>query len=242
MSKENVYFGFMKRLQADDQIDVRYNDWTDVTDVDSVDDEDVTEYPPENSDPISQKLMIKLLRKYKEEFENYCKQAVCIGFNSGKYDINLLRKTLIKHLGLHLKSGHKCVIKRNNNYQCIVNDKLKFLDMVNYLPPGTSYSQFLETFNQKENKAFFPYEYMSDISVLQETSLPPPQAFYSSLKQQNVLENEVFAKYCLLVEEEDKEIEEALEILNLEKPPMSELDSNYAKVLQIWERENMTTF
>ena len=73
--------------------------------------------------------MNKLIAKYKKEFQTYCRSAVCIGFNSGKYDIHLIRKTLIKQLGMHLKTGSEYVIKRNNNYQCIPNDRLKFLDI-----------------------------------------------------------------------------------------------------------------
>lgn len=30
----------------------------------------------------------KQSKKLKEEFENYCEQIICIGFNSAKYDIN----------------------------------------------------------------------------------------------------------------------------------------------------------
>ena len=77
--------------------------------------------------------------------------------------------------------------------------------------------------------------------MLQETSLPPPQAFYSSLKQQNVLQSDVFVKYCILVEEENKGIQEALDILNLKRPPLSRINKNYAELLHIWERENMST-
>ena len=195
----------MKRLQSNDTADVRYNDWTDGFDDDDDNDNDLdqNDVPTEildepEPDPTAKRLMNKLIEKYKKEFQTYCRRAVCIGFNSGKlYDINLIRKTLIKQLGMHLKTGNEYVIKRNNNYQCIANDKLKFLDMVNYLPPGTSYAGFLKTFNQVDNKAFFPYEYLSDLSVLQETCLPPPHAFYSSLKQQNVLESDIFVKYCM---------------------------------------------
>ena len=140
-----------------------------------------------------------------------------------------------------MKLGHKFVIKKNNNYTCIANDKLKVLDMMNYLPPGTSYDQFLETFNIEQRKSFFPYEYLSDVSVLKETALPPPDAFYSTLKQQNVLESNDFIKYCILVEQEDKEIEEALDILNLSRPPASCVEDNYKKLLQIWESENMSS-
>ena len=86
---------------------------------------------------------------------------------------------------------------------------------MNYLPPGTSYEKLLQTFNVSENKSFFPYEYFTHMSILDETSLPPAEKIYSSLKQKNVLENDVFVRYFTLVEKENKDIEEALNILGI---------------------------
>ena len=239
MSKENVYYDFMRRLHATDEIETRYNDWNDASDStdeqqsddkESVADDDDIEL---ETDITTRRLMIKLLKKYKDEFEVYCRRIVCIGFNSGKYDMNLIRTKLAWYLNLHENKGHNFVIKKNNTYQCIANEKLKLLDMSNYLPPGTSYDKFLQTFNIEQRKSYFPYEYLSDASVLSETSLPPPEAFYSSLKQQNTLESDIFVKYCILVEEEDKSIEEALLILKLDKPPLSQIEQNYKGLLQI---------
>lgn len=33
----------------------------------------------------------KYAEKLKDEFETYCQQLICIGFNSAKYDINLIK-------------------------------------------------------------------------------------------------------------------------------------------------------
>ena len=84
----------------------------------------------------------------------------------------------------------KNIVKKNNNYVCLSNETLKFLDMSNYLPPGTSYDSFLVTFQVPVRKSFFPYEYFTSLDVLNDTSLPPKEAFYSTLKRCNVLENE----------------------------------------------------
>ena len=148
ISKENVYYSFMKRFQTNDTLDVRYNDWTDSSDNENDDIEDEAETQMHTEETLDEaetnsaakRIMSKLIAKYKEEFQTYCRQAVCLGFNSGKYDINLLRKPLVKQFGMHLKPGSKYVVKNNDNYQCTVNDRLKPLDLVNYLPPGTSYA------------------------------------------------------------------------------------------------------
>ena len=72
--------------------------------------------------------------------------------------------------------------------------KFKFLDMINYLAPGTSYAKYLKAFNVTSQKGFFPYEYITSLSVLEETTLPPHEAFYSSLKKSNITEEDY--QYC----------------------------------------------
>ena len=124
VSKENVFYDYIKRLQTDDQASVEYNDWS-VTHEDNdgsnirEDSNDSTEADEDEreTDMTAKRLMSKLIAQYKEEFDVYCKQIPCIGYNSGKYDINLVKKKLVKHLGLHLKSGYKFVIKKEQQIQ-----------------------------------------------------------------------------------------------------------------------------
>ena len=51
-----------------------------------------------------------------------------------------------------------------------------------------SYSAFLKAYKIEEAKSYFPYEWFDDVSKLDYPSLPPYDAFYSELKQKNVLE------------------------------------------------------
>lgn len=88
--------------------------------------------------------MHNCIRRTRDRFETYCRQVPTIGFNSSNYDLNLVKTQLAAHLGLHLSTGNKFIVKRNNSYMCLANDKLKFLDMTNYLPPDTSYDIFFE--------------------------------------------------------------------------------------------------
>ena len=62
---------------------------------------------------------------------------------------------------------------------CLSTNKLKFLDMVNYLAPGFSYDNYLKAYGCDLTKGHFPYEYMDDIRKLDDRSLPPKEAFYS---------------------------------------------------------------
>ena len=66
----------------------------------------------------------------------------------------------------------KFVIKKNNAYMCIANRTLRFLDMLAYLPPNTSYDKFLQTFKVEIRKSFFPYECFTSMDILKETKLP----------------------------------------------------------------------
>ena len=65
----------------------------------------------------------------------------------------------------------------------ISTNKLKFLDIVNYLAPGFSYSKYLAAYNVKETKGFFPYEYVKNLAVLDETCLPLHSAFFFIIKK-----------------------------------------------------------
>ena len=72
--------------------------------------------------------------------------------------------------------------------------KLKFLDISNYLEPGCSYEKFLRAYDCTPNKGFFPYEYMTNHDKLQEPALPPHEAFFSTLKETNITEEDY--RYC----------------------------------------------
>ena len=72
----------------------------------------------------------------------------------------------------HQKYPFRFVIKKNNNYTCIATEKLKFLDIVNFLAPGFSYEKYLTAFGVEQKKYFFPYEYFTSLEKLEETCLP----------------------------------------------------------------------
>jgi hypothetical protein len=77
---------------------------------------------------------------------------------------------------------------------CISTNDLKILDISNYLPPATSYEKYLKTYLGEckcedkikclcgLGKGLFCYEYITSFDKLNETALPPKQAFDSKLK------------------------------------------------------------
>lgn len=73
---------------------------------------------------------------------------------------------------------------------CIATPELKFLDVSNYISAGCSYSAFITAWGTEEGKSFFPYEWLDNYDKLLWREFPPYNAFYSSLKGRNTLEDD----------------------------------------------------
>lgn len=132
------------------------------------------------------------MKKLKERLESYLKQLPVVGFNSGKYDLNTTKKFLIPVL-VEIEQI-QFTIKRNNNFMSLSTNHLRFLDVTNFLAPGFSYAKFLKAYECPQAKGFFPYEWMDSLEKLNQPSLPPHEAFYSSLTNSNITEEEY--QYC----------------------------------------------
>ena len=112
----------------------------------------------------------------------WLRQLPVIGFNSGKYDLNMIKRSFVPLL----ISNNAAVIKRQNTYMCLSTTNLKFLDIVNYLAPGVSYDKYLKAYGCDLQKGHFPYEYMDGIGKLEDRVLPPQSAFFSQLKNEGI--------------------------------------------------------
>ena len=119
----------------------------------------------------------------------WLRQLPVIGFNSGKYDLNMIKRSFVPLL----ISNNAAVIKRQNTYMCLYTDKLKFLDMVNFLAPGVSYAKYLTAYGCELEKGHFPYEYMDGIGKLEDRALPPQAAFFSQLKNEGISDTDYAA-------------------------------------------------
>ena len=167
--------------------------------------------------------MYDYVKKLYNRFKQYCFQIPVLGFITARYDINLVKGQLLRKLDL---TDNGFVVKRNNQYLCINTDKYRFLDISQYLAPGSSYAKFLKAFQVEESKSFFPYEWFDCVDKLDATHLPPYECFYSELKNNNVLE----AEYL--------EWENSGRKGN---PPKTGY-KNYTNLLHIWNENKMTKF
>jgi hypothetical protein len=124
------------------------------------------------------------LYQLKQQLGQYLQELPVVGFNTGKYDVNAMKVNFFTRL----VDSHKIkyTVKLNNNSMCIKTEKLKFLDIRNYLASGFSYSQYLKAYKCTEQKGFFAYEWMTSLDKLNVSELPPHEAFFSTLKNENI--------------------------------------------------------
>ena len=117
-----------------------------------------------------------------KQLQTWLRQLPVIGFNSGKYDLNVVKKFFVPLL-IH---NNAAVIKRQNTFMCFSTTNLKFLDVTQYLAPGVSYDKYLKAYGCELQKGHFPYEYMDDLQKLEDRVLPPQSAFFSRLKNEGI--------------------------------------------------------
>ena len=79
------------------------------------------------------------------------------------------------------------VIKKANTFKF---GDIQFLDIMNFFGGATSLDSFLKAYKTSETKGFFPYEWFDHPEKMQNTELPPYDAFNSKLRSCNPLEAE----------------------------------------------------
>ena len=117
----------------------------------------------------------------KKILDSYLVQIPVVGYNSSNYDLNLIKRYLIKYIQSS-NSERDYMCKDHNCIKCLSTTKLRFLDITRYLAPGQSYGDYLRALEIEGKKGFFPYEYIDSLDRLIETALPPREAFNSKLK------------------------------------------------------------
>ena len=160
------------------------------------------------------------------------------GFNSAGYDIKLIKKHLFKELCKHGEQPN-FTVKKAGKYPCIKTEHLKFMDILQFLAPGYNLKSFFKAFGVSEQKGFFPYDYFTHADQLDETTLPPYETFYSTIKGCNILEDE-YASFQKLLDQGKSE-QEALQSLRLPAKPKTGPE-NYQWLQQLWYENQWSTF
>ena len=78
-----------------------------------------------------------ILEAVRKQWEEWCNQVPVLGFNGGKYDINMIKEYFNKHLTE--QEGEISVAEKENSYMFLTTSKFKFLDALSYLAAGLSF-------------------------------------------------------------------------------------------------------
>ena len=114
----------------------------------------------------------------------WCAQVPVVGFNSGRYDLNLIKEHFLEELA---DLGNVHVGQKASTTMFIKTPTLLFLDIINYLGPGTSYDSWIKAYGASAQKAWLPYEWLDSPDKLDYPGLPDYIHWYSKLKGEYVL-------------------------------------------------------
>ena len=124
-----------------------------------------------------------------EHFKRYCNVLPVFGFNSAKYDINLIKSYLLPFL-VNERDVEPTLIKKANQFVSFKFGDIQLLDIMTFLGGATSLDSFLKPYKTKETKGFFPYEWFDCPEKINIKELPPYDSCFSILRNSNPLEKE----------------------------------------------------
>ena len=178
------------------------------------------------------------LFELQEHLERYCNILPVFGFKSAKYDINLIKSYLLPIL-INERNMEPIVIKKANHFLSFSFGVVQLLDIMKFFGGATRLDSFLEVYKTAETRGFFPYEWFDCPQKMNNSELPPYDAFFSKLRNVDPLEKN-YSDYQNLLSSGWK-TEEALSKMKLSKPPPSGEENNQY-LLDIWNHEKLCTF
>ena len=173
-----------------------------------------------------------------EHFERYCNVLPVFGFNSAKYDINLIKSYLLPIL-VNERDIEPTVIQKANQFVSYKFGDIQLLDIMNLLGGATSFDSFLKAYKTKETKGFFPYEWFDCPEKMNNKELPPYESFFSILRKSNPLEKD-YNDFQNLVNS-GLTTEQAVSKLRMDRKPPTGAE-NYSYLQSIWVSERTKSF
>ena len=126
-------------------------------------------------------------------WRNWVNQVPVFGFNSGRYDINMIKEYFVKNLAIISDVN---VAKKENTYMFLSTPNFKFLDIKNYLAPGLSYDAWCRAYGCELQKLAFPYEWLDSFEKLNHIGPVKYEEFYMSLKGGITISQEEYQNFC----------------------------------------------
>ena len=174
----------------------------------------------------------------KQHLERYVNTLPVFRFNGGRYDLNLIMSYLIPYL-IRDKEQETSVIKKANDFISFKFRDVQFLVIMKFLGGATTLFAFLKAYKASETKGFFPYECFDNPDKLDFPELPPYEAFFNKLRNNNPLDQD-FLDYERLRKSGFDE-QQALKELQIKTVPPIGLD-NYNYLQETWKKNRMTVF
>ena len=143
--------------------------------------------------PVTNDDRVHLPYNVKNLWKTWVKQVPVFGFNSGRYDINMIKEYFVKDLA---EISDVNVAKKGNSYMFLSTPKFKFLDIKNYLAPGLSYDAWCRAYGCELQKLAFPYEWFDSFDKLNHKGPVKYEEFYSSLKGGITISQEEYQNFC----------------------------------------------
>ena len=94
------------------------------------------------------------LIELQEHLVRYCDVLPVFGFNSAKYDINLIKSYLLPIL-INERNMEPTVTKKANQFVSFKFGDVQLLDFMKFLGGATSPNSFLKAYKTAETKGFF---------------------------------------------------------------------------------------
>ena len=173
-----------------------------------------------------------------ESLERYCNVLTVFGVNSAKYGLNLIKSYLLP-VFVNERDIEPTIIKKAHQFISFKFGDIHLSDIRNFFGGATSLDSFLKAYKTSKTTGLFPYDYFEHADKMQNTELPPYDAFYSKLRSCNPLEAEYMDYFILL--KSGLTTEQAVVKLKLSKPPPTVIE-NYQYLQQIWKQKQMSSF
>ena len=126
-------------------------------------------------------------------WRNWVNQVPVFGFNSGRYDLNMIKEYFVGELA---EISDVKVAKKENSYMFLSAPKFKFLDIKNYLAPGLSYDAWCRAYGCELQKLALSYEWFDSFDKLNHKGPVKYEEFFSSLKGGITISQEEYQNFC----------------------------------------------
>ena len=136
---------------------------------------------------------VNLPKNVKNLWKTWVEQVPVFGFNSGSYDINMIKEFFVKDLA---EISNVNVAKKGNSYMFLSTPNFKFLDIKSYLAPGLSYAAWCRAYGTELQKLVFPYEWFDSFDKLNHEGPVKYEEFFSSLKGRITISQEEYQNFC----------------------------------------------